>query len=534
MITSYLKRHFTCRIGSQSPLGESDRAAPGIAIREGKDTQWLDGLRGYAAFCVFLGHFGSVYWHSMPFVFATQLPKGTIVPLRLWVPYGDHVSDGKLIVDHNGQDNYHLLQLPILRLIYDGDAMVSLFFIISGYSLSIKPLTLLRQGNTLAVMPAISSAILRRPIRLLFPLIFNTFLIALFLSAGAFNPALDIQNGTYETFHEYFRGYHKGDKFPLQPTFFAQITHWFASLDTLLEFFTQKRYPNSVYDGHSWTIPVEFRCSLLLYLTQIASAFLDPKVRVAILIALVLGAFTWGDAFEMALFWLGMCLCEINLAYPVCKEKSLRFKGVHAWTRTSAKTLALFLGLYMASYPRFYPQHTPFYSMFATITIPGAGHEGQWRFWESVGMIITVATISYCLPAQRFLSNRLARFLGRISFSLYLLHGPFERCFSQAVSIALWQATGNDTWVKYNAVVLLTLMLTVPVLIASSYGFCILIDEPIVQLAKWLETRLKTIGEQGAEWEKLPVEDPEEGSITTAQDLLRENGTRRSSRPAEH
>ncbi|TKX19295.1 acyltransferase-like protein 6 [Elsinoe australis] len=400
-----------------------------------KNTLWLDGLRGYAAFIVFLGHFGSVYWHGLAFVYGTQVPKGTTVPV--WVPYGESTAGGKRIVDHSDQKNSYLLQLPILRLLYNGDAMVAFFFIISGYSLSIRPCTLIHQGRTAELLPAISSAILRRPIRLLLPVVVSTFIIALLFSVGAFAPAMSIQNGPSQDFHEYFHGYHKGNDFLVQPTFVAQMKHWFLSLDPLLEFFTQKRYPNSAYDGHVWTIPVEFRCSVLLYLTQMATALLDTRVRLTILGVLTIGAFTWGDAFEMALFWTGMSLCEINMTYRNTTGRRRHTTRKSIWLRGIGKISALFCGLYLASYPPVFPQYTPFYSTLASIKIPGVSPTGQWRFWESVGTIMCAVLISDSLPVQKLLSNRVARYLGRISFSLYLVHGAITRGFSQAFSVAL-------------------------------------------------------------------------------------------------
>jgi peptidoglycan/LPS O-acetylase OafA/YrhL len=86
-------------------------------------TAWLDGARGLAAFFVFLRHFEFCYHR-----------KGSI-------SYGT-VKDPKY-----PNENHHLLQLPVLRLLYSGEAMVAIFFVISGYALSLKALKLIRKSS---------------------------------------------------------------------------------------------------------------------------------------------------------------------------------------------------------------------------------------------------------------------------------------------------------------------------------------------------------------------------------------------------
>jgi hypothetical protein len=70
-----------------------------------RPTAWLDGLRGWASLIVFSFHFIHAYhkWHSLGYGF---------------------------------EDNWLLVELPFIRLFYSGEAMVYVFFIVSGYSLA--------------------------------------------------------------------------------------------------------------------------------------------------------------------------------------------------------------------------------------------------------------------------------------------------------------------------------------------------------------------------------------------------------------
>ncbi len=79
---------------------------------------FLDGVRGYASLTVFVSHFFE------PFEPAKRFGYGF------------------------GETNNRFLQLPIVRLLYSGVPMVALFFIISGYALSYKPVLLIQHGSS--------------------------------------------------------------------------------------------------------------------------------------------------------------------------------------------------------------------------------------------------------------------------------------------------------------------------------------------------------------------------------------------------
>ena len=82
------------------------------------NTAYLDGMRGLAAFAVFLCHLSYGTWDT-----------GHV--------YGAGEPGEK-------SANTYLLQLPIIRLFYSGPPMVAIFFVISGYALSYKPLKQMR------------------------------------------------------------------------------------------------------------------------------------------------------------------------------------------------------------------------------------------------------------------------------------------------------------------------------------------------------------------------------------------------------
>ncbi|KAA8573717.1 hypothetical protein EYC84_005286 [Monilinia fructicola] len=83
-------------------------------------TSYLDGLRGVASLLVFFCHFTE---ENIPFM----------VP-SYGLPIDDPVPSS-------------FMQLPFFRVLYSGRPMVHIFFVISGFVLSLKPLKLARAHN---------------------------------------------------------------------------------------------------------------------------------------------------------------------------------------------------------------------------------------------------------------------------------------------------------------------------------------------------------------------------------------------------
>jgi hypothetical protein len=61
-------------------------------------------------------------------------------------------------------ENRGLFQLPIFRLFYSGPPMVAIFFVISGFALSLKPLSLIRVEDWEQSLHTMASLIFRRGI----------------------------------------------------------------------------------------------------------------------------------------------------------------------------------------------------------------------------------------------------------------------------------------------------------------------------------------------------------------------------------
>ncbi|KAF2157066.1 hypothetical protein K461DRAFT_309245 [Myriangium duriaei CBS 260.36] len=478
-----------------------------------RDTEWLNGLRGIAALIVVFHHFGLAFWHQTAFAYATQLPVGFELDRQPYLSYAIPIENNHLKVTSDVQDNHSIFQLPILRLLVSGDPMVAIFFLVSGYSLSIKPISLMRQGldGQSKLLLTLSSAAFRRPIRLLLPLIVSTLIVAVAAAFGLYAHAASYSSGPYEHQRQYYHGWVLEAVPPIKDTLLLQLADWFWSLKGLLESFTTKRAFGSLYDLHTWTIPTEFRCSYLLYMTQAATAQLSSKIRLALLSILILGAFLCGDNWEMALFWSGMFLSEFNVITDTRSLVKTNPSRPSVWAVRVFKAVILFIGLYLASMPTFEHHFSPLYAFFDSIHILGAGKPFSQRFWVAIGALMTFCVVMRTRTLKDFFSSRITRYLGRISFSLYLVHGPVLRGLGYSLAVLMSKLIGNDTTFRYNTAIVLTLALTLPVIFALSHLFCIAVDEPIVRMARLVEGRLKKQDHDNVEeWEHFPIQYGEE------------------------
>jgi peptidoglycan/LPS O-acetylase OafA/YrhL len=237
-------------------------------------TAWLDGMRGLAAFFVYIRHFASA---THP---AIQVGYGT------------------------DPANRYLIQLPFLHLIVSGPAMVALFFIISGYALSWGPLRAIHSESSAACLKRLSSATFRRAVRLFLPGVASTFLIMLCISAGLYdkgNASFNPQDmpGFLEPQPPMYRN---------EPLI-VQVRSWFQTTWMWLQIWVPAGHP---YDVHLWTLPVEFRCSMILFLALVGFARTTPFVRLGLLIGSTLYCH-YTNFWEGWLFFAGSALAQLKI-----------------------------------------------------------------------------------------------------------------------------------------------------------------------------------------------------------------------------
>jgi peptidoglycan/LPS O-acetylase OafA/YrhL len=123
----------------------------------------------------------------------------------------------------------------------------------------------------------------------------------------------------------------------------------------------------------------------------------------------------------------------------------------------------------------------------------------------SQAMYLTVAIVmfygmAFCLPIRIFFENRISKFLGRISFTLYLLHGPIIWVYALNIIGAM-----NRNGIIDNVPILLAINVTTAIIAVALSKKLVWIDEWSVRISRKFSqaimavlTRAKALNRMGS------------------------------------
>lgn len=245
---------------------------------------------------------------------------------------------------------------------------------------------------------------------------------------------------------------------------------------------------------HLWTIPVEFRCSLYLFLTILGTARLQTRWRF-----LVVAGVSWityrNCRWELVLFFCGMVLAELDL-----------IRGAHTPTpvlpveeKTPATTslgrvtpwlwvLVSIGALYLMGQPDGRGEITPGW-VYLTSLIPEWWTEEKYRFWQSIGAVFFVLSVGHCPGWQHFFNTAFVQYFGKISYAIYLMHGPAMHTMGYHFEKWAYSMTGVEGY-WYNTGFVLGAMFCIPTVVWWADVFWRAVDIPTVKFAKWIEGKL--------------------------------------------
>ncbi|ELR04841.1 hypothetical protein GMDG_07066 [Pseudogymnoascus destructans 20631-21] len=341
-------------------------------------TAYLDGLRGFAAFLV--------YWQHH----------------QLWA-HGALGPD-KILENAFGYDNqYYFACLPFIRtFLTGGHFAVTVFFVISGYVLSAKPLALIQGGEYGRLGDTLASALFRRWMRLYIPVIVTTFLYMTSWHALGIWTDSDHQ-GTY------------GD----------ELIKWYRDLKNFTFIFDGSGDPFFHYNGHVWSIPVEFKGSIVIYTSLLAFSRCRKNARLWCELGMIYYCMYIVDGSFFSMFLAGMLLCDLDLL--AAKGELPRFFALfEPW-----KELVFFNLFIISLYLGGVPSNSADISVlrassgwyYLSFLKPQAVFNYKWfyLFFASVSMVASVPQVPWL---KTFFEMRFNLYLGRISYAFYLIHGP--------------------------------------------------------------------------------------------------------------
>ncbi|KAF1996221.1 hypothetical protein P154DRAFT_623431 [Amniculicola lignicola CBS 123094] len=421
---------------------------PATKLKAVHSTAWLDGLRGIASFLVFSYHFQYRFHKRVKFAYGI---KG-----------GDHP-----------------VQVPIVRLLFSGSPWVSIFWVLSGVSLSLKPIRLARNRSWEHVFDTMFSSVFRRMLRLYLPVIAVQTCVL-------FATILGLYNHSYALSLDWpFSG--SSEPHPLlMKTASSQFSHWLYRLCISLNPFHPHKSP---YDAHLWTIPIELRNSIILFAALVGVAKLRPGIRMMVVGALYLYCNLVQEG-DLGLFLAGMACAEFMVILDEKKEDALSIKpeAVYEPHPMESRLLCIFgfiLGLYLLSFPEIKYQDAPIYSTLAYFT-PSL-ITSPYKMWVNIGAAVTLFAMAGYKTIQRPFALPLARYLGQISFSLYIVHGPIDHLLSIVLVPFFWRLTGKDTPFGYEMGCVLAFIIEAAVVVSVADIVTRAFDTPSVRFSRWLQ-----------------------------------------------
>ncbi|KAK6530529.1 hypothetical protein TWF694_003871 [Orbilia ellipsospora] len=444
-------------------------------------TSWLDGLRGLACFIVFIYHY-----------------------LLAYLPSARVGYDGS-------RDFGYFMQLPVIRIVHSGPTMVTVFFIISGFALSFKSASLLKNPTSSSasspskkstgeqVLSNIASSIWKRWLRLVMPCFAIYMLVACLTFYGA-----------YETVPYGEKGFLPGSAEGRPPrlwSLYAQVSaelHQYFFFAVKVTVFKQP-WGIILTNPHLWTIPVEFQQSLYLFLILTGLSHLKRWVRVIIFLPAISIFGLWYGFWENSVFVFGAFLAEIHVTFLtqdtddlptyVSKHSNNRLVSI---LKTVIAIIIFAIGIFIGSYPEGHA---------VPETVVGFNHLLKWtsphcdrnRYWMSIGSMMLVSSMMFLPTIKNILCTRILQYLGRISFALYLVHGVMNRTIGYMM--VYWAWTRNNIGVPgvpYTqhlenlrvTIVLLVFVVHVLITICVADVLWRAADLPSVRFTKWLESKL--------------------------------------------
>lgn len=360
--------------------------------------------------------------------------------------------------------------------------MVDIFFIISGFALTYGVLGHMHNNQPDKVLDTLASSIFRRHMRLYLPLIFASFVTMLAIYTG-----IAIKGEEPDV---------------LQPKFLDNV--WFWIVDTVRScdpfphvvswWAEEVRATHTVYIPQAWTIPVEFRGSMLVFVSCLALCRTSARRRMWITLISSAACFWWVTPYA-GLFLYGMWLADgrhlrmrqrqeatilpliaidtsAGSQAPLDIEKQDNDAGEESRPQTRCRSVWSWLHRKEPDPSPSFPNRTPtfrqqlpyiilFCLSFVFLTAPDPDpmsisspfpynllartYPPTWKFkpaklhWPfSIGAMMLCYALEHAPLLQRPLNTQFSQFLGELSFGFYIMHNTVAWTVCQRLLVP-WQ-----------------------------------------------------------------------------------------------
>ncbi|MCZ2897709.1 acyltransferase [Burkholderia thailandensis] len=396
----------------------------------------LEGLRGLACMAVMIGHFSYIF---SPYLASLFRPVPFLIKpsaLERWI------------------------SIPPLTLAYSADAAVCVFFVMSGYVLTTK-------FFTTEELPALQSAAAKRYIRLGLPSFASIFLAWILWRSGAIYTAHASEIGVA-----------------------GWVSSWYAGPFTFSDVFTDglagaPLFSRTALNPALWTIQVELIGSIVLF----AIIALFGKRPILLVLWFLFFANIFGLQSPNVLFYLSFLAGAIlNIVRPWLIRNQV------------ASLVTVSLGIYGVAY-----NQQPMFDILRMIPLPNLKplgpnfNDNPDLLWHTVGSILLVAGVIGSRRLSAIIGSRIPVFLGKISFSIYVIHVPVLASVGLRVA-----AAAQNSGLRYEQSVALAFVAYVMAVIGGAILFERWIDAPSIRLANRMANRAASVeklqGQSIAPW----------------------------------
>ena len=311
-----------------------------------------------------------------------------------------------------------LLQLPYFRVLIQGRIGVTIFCFVAGYVCALKPIKLFQQGLHNKAYESMTKSAIRRVPSLVLPITITIMLSGIATQLGAFEVA------------NHCDGYGLPVTSPnRRPDLYSAIN---AVAHDLVNVWTHN---HSEYGSELWTMMPILKGAYWVYVLLVTTAHVQQKWRMAITLALVLFRWAANDSYFGMQFFFGVFMADLQNLEPGTFTVSKTARS--GLLRGMVSIFFLVFGLYVASLPDDHFEWAPWSlnlrNFMATILPPNPDFP---HFSSGLGLDLIVVGLHFNPMARTILSNRFFRWLGRMSFAVYLLHNQILR------SVLCWMVYG--------------------------------------------------------------------------------------------
>jgi peptidoglycan/LPS O-acetylase OafA/YrhL len=290
-----------------------------------------------------------------------------------------------LITQFNSLDLLPIIKTFVVscfNLFFDGNLAVWIFWLLSSYVISIKFFKTDKDLDKLII-----NYFTKRYFRLLIPVFISVIIAYLLLKFGFMYNLKYTENLVHDFSRKWIRL-----NYSFEPNFFMALKS--SLFDTFFDYKTKSSY-NIVL----WTIKNEFLGSLFTFSVFAIIRHNSKRYYIYLIIFLVLIKL---KVLWLSIFLLGHVLCDFDFSQLT---KSLKYKEmkIHNYSK-----LIFFLSIILIIFSK---------KVFLIAQVP----------IEYVNFLCSILIVYITLRNRffkRFFSNKICSFLGKISFSLYLIHVP--------------------------------------------------------------------------------------------------------------